>query len=367
MTPDFQRPLHVILGLPFDAIDEAHAEAALRQAVARGRRCFLSTPNLNFAVACFDDASFRDAVLQSDLSIADGWPITAVARLLGASLDRRVTGSGLFERLRASAVRPPLKIFFYGGAPGVAEAACIALNAEAGGLSCVGHDAAGYGPIEQMSAAPALAHINASGADFVVVSLGAKKGQGWIRHNMAQLQAPLISHLGAVVNFVAGTVERAPRWVQRVNLEWAWRIAQEPALMRRYAKDGWALLQVLLFHVLPLALHMRWQAPQTPALSAAALDIDRSGETTVLRLRGAWTQANLTPLRNALQSLVAEGRAVLVDLSATSHLDTAALGLQTLLHGWHRANGMEGTVGAASKRVRRMLAWTQTSYLLRKL
>lgn len=365
MVPDFQRPLRTVLGLPFDAIDEARAEAVLRQAVAEGRRCFLSTPNLNFAVGCFDDVAFRDSVLQSDLSLADGWPIVAVGRLLGAEIKHRVTGSGLFERLRASAVRPPLKVFFYGGPPGAARSACQALNAQPGGLACVGHDAAGYASVEQMSTPQTLAHINSSGANFVVVSLGAKKGQAWIHHNFAQLLAPLVSHLGAVVNFVAGTVARAPGWVQRFNFEWAWRLAQEPVLVRRYAKDGWALLRVLLLNVLPLALHLRRHAPRPQALAAAGLDIDRSGARAVLNLHGAWTEANLAPLRSTLQELVAEGRAVSVDLSGVSYLDTAALGLLVLLHGWHRANGIDETVSATSTPVHRLLTWSQTSYLLR--
>ena len=62
---------------------------------------------------------------------------------------------------------------------------------------------------------PLFAAINASGADFLVVSLGAKKGQAWIMHNLSQLTVPVVSHLGAVVNFVAGTVDRAPLAWQR--------------------------------------------------------------------------------------------------------------------------------------------------------
>ena len=158
---------------------------------------------------------------------------------------------------------------------------------------------------------------------------------------------------------------RAPRWVQRLNLEWVWRIAQEPALLRRYARDGWVLLLVLMRNVSPLALYLRWHAPTTRALAAAALDIDRNGKRTVLHLRGAWTEANLGPLRSALQELVAKDGAVSIDLSAASHLDTAALGLLVMLHGWHRANGIDWTVSEASLSIRRVLAWSQTGYLLR--
>jgi len=86
-----------------------------------------------------------------------------------------------------------------------------------------------------------LQAINASQADFLVVALGAKKGQAWILHNLEHLQVPVVSHLGAVVNFVAGTVQRAPAAWQRAGLEWLWRIKEEPALFGRYWNDGLAL------------------------------------------------------------------------------------------------------------------------------
>lgn len=96
-----------------------------------------------------------------------------------------------------------------------------------------------------MSAPELLAQINATGAHFLVVSLGAQKGQAWIVQNMEQLTIPVISHLGAVVNFVAGEVNRAPMWMRKVGLEWLWRIKEEPSLWRRYAADAWLVSRIL--------------------------------------------------------------------------------------------------------------------------
>lgn len=84
-----------------------------------------------------------------------------------------------------------------------------------------------------MSNAETIERINASGADFLVVSLGARKGQAWIMQNRQHLSVLLISHLDAMVNFVAGTVSRAQQWMQRFGLEWLWRIKEEPVLWRR--------------------------------------------------------------------------------------------------------------------------------------
>ncbi len=251
---DFSRPVHCLLGLPFDAVDMAGAEHRLLAAKETGERCFLSTPNLNFVVACLGDEAFRESVIQSDLSVADGMPLVWVARLLGIPIRERVAGSGLFERLYSAQATAERKVavFYFGGEAGRAELACKTTNEEATGSICVGAIDPGFIPVESMSREEWIERINESGADFLVVALGARKGQAWIMRNRDRLMVPLISHLGAVVNFVAGSVSRAPVTMQRAGLEWLWRIKEEPDLWRRYFHDGLALLKLLTTRQLPL-------------------------------------------------------------------------------------------------------------------
>lgn len=239
-----------IAGLPFDVVDTAGAARHIAAAMRDRQRLFLSTPNLNFLVAAQRDAAFRESVLASDLSVADGMPVVWLARLQGTPLPERVAGSSVFDLLRRGTGQEllgrPIKVYFFGGPPGVAEQACVVLNAEQaagrGHMQGVGAQCPGFGPVEAMSPPEAIAAINASGADFLVVALGAQKGQAWIMHNLDRLTVPVVSHLGAVVNFVAGTVQRAPVAWQRLGLEWLWRIRQEPQLFGRYWRDGRALL-----------------------------------------------------------------------------------------------------------------------------
>lgn len=250
-----------IVGLPFDVLDTSEAVNRIGSAIQHQERLFFSTPNLNFMVMAQEDEVFRQSVLASGLSLADGMPVVWLSKLQGTPLPERVAGSTVFEQLRAGAgqsiIGRPIKVYFFGGPPGVAEKACTVLNAEyarAGGhMVGVGALCPGFGSVAEMSKPEVIAAINASGADFLVVALGAKKGQGWIMHNLSQLTVPVVSHLGAVVNFVAGTVERAPVVWQRCGLEWLWRIRQEPALFERYWADGWALFGLVL-----RALRFRW-------------------------------------------------------------------------------------------------------------
>lgn len=334
---DLGRRVYALFGLVFDDIGLEDAAAHLRRCAATGERCFLSTPNLNFAIAAQTDRAFRDSVQRSDLSVIDGMTILRIGQKLGLPMRERVAGSDVFERLRQP-LQPgeaPMKVFFFGGPPGVAERASVQLNAQGGGLVCVGFESPGFGSVPEMSQDDVIARINASGADFVVVALGAKKGQAWIEHNRARLQAPLISHLGAVVNFVAGGVQRAPKWVQNAGFEWLWRIKEEPALWKRYAADAWALARFLANEVAP-SMWSNWRAGAVPPQPGSFV-AQRGPDGVTFRLTGQITAHTLPPLRQAMAEALQSGAAVQLDLREATQVDSAFLGLALLLDTWQGA------------------------------
>ncbi|WP_206057441.1 WecB/TagA/CpsF family glycosyltransferase [Nitrincola schmidtii] len=235
----------MLLGLPFDAVTLDQACDRVFEAIEKRQRCFISTPNLNFVINAKRDPEFAKSVFLSDLNLADGMPLVWAARWLKIPIPERVAGSSLFDELvKRSHPDKPVKVFFFGGDPGVAEKASIVLNNSSDAVVCCGYHDPGRGDVASMSTPDVIDKVNASNADFLVVSLGAKKGQAWIQHNLAQLNVPVVSHLGAVVNFVAGTVKRAPKIWQKLGLEWLWRIVEEPYLWKRYATDGLAALKM---------------------------------------------------------------------------------------------------------------------------
>ena len=244
MTAHAPRDVVALFGLPFDIGDTEEVASRLRRIALAGERCWLSTANLDWLLMAREDQAFRRAALDSDMLTMDGGPVAALARGAGVAGASRVAGADLFEALAAPTQERPLRVFFFGGRDGAAETATERLreNARAGaGLAPAGYLNPGYGDVSAMSAPDTLARINDSGADLLIVSLGAAKGQAWIARNRHALTAPIVSHLGAVVDFTAGTIARAPSVVQRVGAEWAWRIGQDPALWRRYARDAAAL------------------------------------------------------------------------------------------------------------------------------
>jgi len=358
-APDFERDVHCLLGLPIDAIDLAGAEKRIRAAAEGRHSCFMSTPNVNFLVASRSDHAFRDAVLHSDLSVADGMPLVWLARLLGIPLRERVAGSSLFEALSGGSDERPLAVYFFGGSDGVAGAAAKRLERAGKGLVCVGHESPGFGSVEEMSSEETIRRINAANADLLVVSLGARKGQAWIERNRSRLNVPVVSHLGAVVDFAAGTIRRAPLWMQRAGLEWLWRIKEQPSLWRRYCGDGLALAMLLLTRVLPYVWYMRsrWH----PA--GASIEARDTKHVYSIVLRGAWTRANIALLRRAFSEAAQSGKHVRLEMTEVSHVDSAFVGLVMLLLAYQQQRGRRLVIVAVPSPVRRVLDYCCAEYL----
>ena len=105
-------------------------------------------------------------------------------------------------------------------------------------LNCVGTMDPGFCEVSEMSQDHVMDTVNSSGADFLVLSLGAKKGQLWLQRNHHRITIPIRAHLGAAVNFQAGLIRRAPPIVRAWGFEWLWRIKEEHYLWKRYRDDG---------------------------------------------------------------------------------------------------------------------------------
>jgi N-acetylglucosaminyldiphosphoundecaprenol N-acetyl-beta-D-mannosaminyltransferase len=148
---DLTREVYGVLGIPVDVIDMAAVLCKIDVAAADKSPFLLSTPNLNFLVTSRLDPEFRESLLISDLCPADGMPIVWLARMLGAPIKERVAGSDIFEALKSARhATQRLSVFLFGGAEGVAAAACSKLNAEPGGMTCAGSFYPGFCTVDEM-------------------------------------------------------------------------------------------------------------------------------------------------------------------------------------------------------------------------
>ena len=339
---DLARDAYCLLGLPIDALDMPTILRRIDEAAARRTPFLISTPNLNFLVNSLSDPIFRETVLDSDLCPADGMPIVWIARLIGVPIKQRVSGSDIFEALKQpDRCRRRLKVFLFGGAEGVAAEAARTLNAVPSGLSCVGTLYPGLGSVDEMSQDRMIDKVNASEADFLAVSLGARKGQLWLHRNHRRLTIPVRVHLGAAINFQAGTVKRAPAWLQSCGLEWLWRIKEEPHLWRRYAHDGWALLGLIFTRVFPLAVANRWSRFKSQCWPRD-LSIKRAPnhDSVTIGLSGDATERHIAEaITGFRETLTGTNKNVVIDLSRTRVIDGRFFGLLLMLRKRLKAAG----------------------------
>jgi N-acetylglucosaminyldiphosphoundecaprenol N-acetyl-beta-D-mannosaminyltransferase len=365
---DLSRDVYCILGMPIDACDMRSVLRDIEAAAANKSRLFISAPNFNTLVNMQLDSDFRESLFQSDLCPIDGEPIVLIARLLGVPINSRIAGSDIFDALKAErSFAKPLRVFLFGGPEDVAAAACRALNSQSSGLCCVGFFYPGFGSVDEMSRDDIIDKINSSGADFLVVALGAKKGQLWLHRNQERLLIPVRSHLGAVVNFQAGTIDRAPPIMRRLRLEWLWRIKEEPHLWRRYWHDGWVLLRLLVMRVLPLAL-WTW---------CLRTRFDRKGENLVitqeyahksvtLRLSGPATARHVEMVIPVFRDALAVGKQMIVDFSNTCVIDSRFLGLLLMLRKTTKRGGANPVFLGLSPRLKRLFRFNDLEFLLNK-
>ena len=349
------------MGLPVDAVSRERSVENLRSAVACASRFLLSTPNLNFLIAFGRNEVFRESVLGSEFCTADGVTITLLARLLDIPLRERVTGADLLEMIRNGGVRP-LRVFFFGGEEGAAAAACDEINRTQNGVTCVGYLNPGWGSIAEMSSDEIIGKINSSQADFLIVALGAQRGQEWLWRNRDRLSTPVRAHLGAAVNFITERIKRAPPFLRKIGLEWLWRIKEEPHLWKRYASDSVVLAKLLLFHAVPLSLlHTAVGFRQRTPLRFTRSE---SNQAVVLSAVGSATVRDMETVILAFQLAAAEVKNIHLDLSGVKYVDARFLGALLMLRKVQRARGLTFSIQNAPALVRYIFRLNRISFLL---
>ncbi len=220
-----------LLGIPVHAVTMDETLALVESYMAAPRLHQIATVNPEFVMAAQTDDEFRRVLEAADLCLPDGVGLLYAARRYGRRLPERVPGSELVYRLAERAAERGWPLFLLGAAPGVAEAAAAILTARYPGLRVAGCYA-GTPAVAENEAL--VARINASGAALLYVAYGAPQQDKWIARNRDALTTVRVAiGVGGSLDFVTGRAVRAPRWMQRVGLEWLHRLYKEPWRWRR--------------------------------------------------------------------------------------------------------------------------------------
>jgi N-acetylglucosaminyldiphosphoundecaprenol N-acetyl-beta-D-mannosaminyltransferase len=235
------RPPIAIMGVPFDNVTSEEAIALIEQMIASRRPHYLVTPNVDFLVQATHDVELRRILFEAHLVVCDGTPLVWSSRLLGNPLPERVAGADLVPKLIRVAAQKGYRIFFLGASPAAVEQAVARLHREYPDLHIAGYYSPPFADLLEMDHDQIRQRILAASPDLLFVAFGCPKQEKWIAMHYRSLGVPLTAGVGGTIDFLGGTVKRAPVWMQKSGAEWMFRLLQEPRrLFRRYAQDLWA-------------------------------------------------------------------------------------------------------------------------------
>jgi N-acetylglucosaminyldiphosphoundecaprenol N-acetyl-beta-D-mannosaminyltransferase len=237
-----------LLGLQFAAISELETIEHVIHGLERGRGGWICPVNLDVLRQWRTSAEVRRLVAEADLVVADGMPLVWASVLQGTPLPERVAGSTMTVTVTAAAARAGASVFYLGGNPGTADRASRELMKSIPGMRLAGTLCPPFGfEGDEVWLRRIGKRLVEAAPDVVFVGLGFPKQERLIASLRPLLPSAWFISCGVAFSFVAGEVQRAPTVVQRLGLEWLYRLIQEPRrLYRRYLLDGLPFLLKLL-------------------------------------------------------------------------------------------------------------------------
>lgn len=238
ITPSQSSPSSVyVLGVRVDRISQQEALDRVEQMITRRRASGntlacqqIITVNPEFVMAAQRNKDFRAAINSASLVLADGIGVVWATRYLGQPAPERVTGSDTLPVLAQRCAAAGYRLYLLGAAAGVAEAAATRLQELAPGLEIAG-TYAGSPALEEES--EIIERIRSAQADVLCVAYGAPAQDLWIWRNLPRLPTAVAIGVGGAYDFLSGQKRRAPALMQRMGLEWLYRLYREPWRWRR--------------------------------------------------------------------------------------------------------------------------------------
>lgn len=231
MLPHEQPESISILGVKVHRLTSTQAMNMVRRFMTEPRLHQVATVNPEFVIAAQQNANFHQVLNGADLCLPDGVGLILAGYRKGKPLPERVAGSDFVYALADEAARQGWRLYLLGAAPGVAEQAAITLQSKYPGLQIAGTYS---GSPDESENEEIVERINQSSADVLYVAFGAPNQDLWIARNREALVGVRVAiGVGGSLDFIAGTALRAPEWVQRIGLEWLYRLVREPWRWKR--------------------------------------------------------------------------------------------------------------------------------------
>lgn len=222
-----------------DNLTAQEAKSVVDQMIQNGGTHYVVTPNSDIVVKMQHDSELKRICDNADLILTDGMIVVRISKYLGNPIKERVCMTDFVWDVCDLADEKNYKVFLFGGKEDVLTKATDNIRKKYPTLNIVDSYSPPFGfETNPIQLEEANERISKSGADILIVFLGCPKQEKFIYQNMNRYNVPISITMGGCVDFIAGSVKRAPRWMQNVGLEWFYRFMQEPKrLFRRYFVD----------------------------------------------------------------------------------------------------------------------------------
>jgi N-acetylglucosaminyldiphosphoundecaprenol N-acetyl-beta-D-mannosaminyltransferase len=280
----------------------------------------IATANVDFLVHAIRDKEMQQILCSCDLVIPDGMPILWGSRLLGSPLKQRVCGVDLVPRLAELCAREGHSMFFLGASEQNSFRAAENLKQRYPGLRIAGRYSPPVMPLDLMNHEDILRRIERAKPDILLVAMGNPKQEKWLAMHRHRLNVPICIGIGGSIDFVAGAVKRAPRWMQSTGLEWFYRMMQEPRrLVQRYIGDACGFARYMPQQMIAMAMQPRRK-------TKSGIFADQAGNTSVISVYGDLTGPMLEEFNVMTRDAVDCGMNLVLNLSQTHYIGPDALG-----------------------------------------
>ncbi|MBC7796793.1 MAG: WecB/TagA/CpsF family glycosyltransferase [Pyrinomonadaceae bacterium] len=223
-----------VIGLQVNVSDYESAIEDIAQMVAAKTGGYICLSNVHMVMESFDNPNFQSVVNNADMVFPDGKPLFWMQRLSGATEARQVRAPSLMPKLFEYAERNNLTIGFYGGKQSVLDAILTRLKLDFPRLNIRYAFSPPFRVLSDTEKAEIVAQINAANPDILFVGLGCPKQEFWMSEHKKSLNVVMLG-VGTAFDFYAGNVAESPLWMQKIGLEWFFRLSQEPRrLWKRY-------------------------------------------------------------------------------------------------------------------------------------
>ncbi len=228
------RQVAYIRGVPIDVIDWENVLNQLSDWSIRRESRYVCICNVHSVVTATQNKAYGHVVNKADMATPDGAPVAWMLRRIGYTNQQRINGPDLMWRYCEQAQYREESIFLYGSTEETLAKLKAKLLAVFPNLKIAGAISPPFRSLTPDEDAAIVAQINSSGAGVVWVSLGCPKQEMWMAEHRDCIQAVMVG-VGAAFDYHAGTIKRAPKWMQDCGLEWLYRLASEPRrLWKRY-------------------------------------------------------------------------------------------------------------------------------------